>query len=102
MGIGRCPELSNCHQHGEIAFLVAVSGKAAQQCVPHMPVSFDKSGQGNRAFAADRGSGRRVERLPNGHDPAIPYMDVTAGNVAECRVHRHHIGVADDEFAARR
>ncbi len=65
-------------------------------------MGFDKSGQGDHAFATDRGSGRRVERLSDGNDAAILYVDVAAGNVAECRVHRHHIGAADDEFSARR
>jgi hypothetical protein len=85
----------------EIALLRLVAGEAAVERVPHVPVGVDEAGHDDHAGAVDP-QAAAGDVLADRDDVAVAHMDRPAGDVAERRVHGHHIGVGDGELAPRR
>ena len=67
----------------------------------HMPVGLDQPRQHDRALALDRVRARRLQVLADRGDQAVLDVHVAADDVAGAGFHRHDVGVADDEIAAR-
>jgi hypothetical protein len=85
----------------EIALLRLVTGETAIERVPHVPVGLDEAGHDDHAVAVDP-QAAAGDVLADRDDVAVAHMDGPAGDVAERRVHGHHIGVGDGELTARR
>ncbi len=85
----------------EIAFLRLVAGEAAVERVPHMPMGLDQAGHDDHARAVDL-LPAALHILADRDDLAVAHVDRAAGDIAERAVHRHHMGIGDGEFAARR
>ena len=86
----------------EIAELALVAGHAPEQRVPHVPVRVNEARQHDGAASVDHLSAGGLEVGADGNDRACLDVHVAAGDVPDRRVHRHHVGAANDELATRR
>ena len=66
-----------------------------------MPVGLDETGHDDHAVAVDP-QAAASDVLADRDDVAVAHMDGPARDVAERRVHGHHIGVGDGELGPRR
>ncbi len=98
--VARQERLAQGRGGGKIAARGLVAGHAAQQRVPHMPMGLDQAGQRDHVPAVDHHRIRRGEAAADRDDRAVAQQDVAVGEVAERRIHGHHIGFADQQVAA--
>src|SRR5215470_6532038 len=62
----------------------------------------DETGKHDHPLCIDDRRARHLEILAYRRDLAIPDMNVTAGNIAQYRIHRHDVGVSQQQLAALR
>jgi hypothetical protein len=99
--IVRAHLLAEARHRREIAFLRLVARKAAEQRVPHVPMSLDEAGHHDHAGGVDLFAAPD-HVLADGDDFAIAHVYGAARDIPECAVHRHHVSIGDGELAARR
>jgi hypothetical protein len=80
--------------------LLAIAGEAPQQRGPDMPVRLHETRQHEHAGAVDDFSGRSRKPAANRSDRTVAHEHVAARDVADVRIHRQDVGVADQKFAA--
>jgi len=85
----------------EIAGLRIVARHVARDGSPHVPVGLDEAGQRDHRRSIDDSRTSRFERRPDRNNLAVADVNVAARKLAELRIHRHDIGIADKKLAAR-
>ena len=90
-------------EHGrEIALLRPLLDDIAAGAVPQVIVGVDEPGQRDHVARIDGLRARRRQLPADRNDLAVADMNIAAIEIAQRCVHRQHMRIADDEFAALR
>ena len=100
--VARRVDLAERRGHREIAVRAVVAGHVAQQRRPHVPMGIDQAGHDDEAAAVDDLRARRAEPSTDIDNHAVVDMNVTIRKVRLAGLHGHHVGIANDDIAARR
>ncbi len=87
--------------HREVSLFGLITGHGAEKRGPHVPVRVDQAGQHNHSARVENRGAGGFQVFPHGGNFAALDVHVAAGNVAERRVHRQYVAIADQELSPR-